>query len=73
MLLWGLIFVSGADNLVKPLLMSRGTRLPFVLVFLGALGGALAFGFVGIFIGPALLAVGLNLARQWTAADQSLG
>jgi predicted PurR-regulated permease PerM len=69
MLLWGLVLVSGADNVVKPLLMSRGSSLPFVLVFLGALGGVLAFGFVGIFIGPMLLAVGFNLTRKWTARN----
>jgi predicted PurR-regulated permease PerM len=69
MLLWGFILVSGADNVVKPLLISRGSSLPFVLVFLGAIGGVLAFGFVGIFIGPMLLAVGFNLARKWTAGD----
>ena len=39
----------------------------FALVLLGVFGGILAFGFVGIFLGPTLLAVGFNLARQWTA------
>ena len=54
------------DNVVKPLLISRGSSLPFVLVFLGVFGGVIAFGFVGIFIGPTLLAVGLALAQRWT-------
>ncbi|MGH8642277.1 MAG: AI-2E family transporter [Burkholderiales bacterium] len=66
MALWGFFIVSGIDNIVKPLLISRGASLPFVLVLLGVLGGVLAFGFVGIFLGPTLLAVGFNLVRRWT-------
>jgi predicted PurR-regulated permease PerM len=66
MALWGFFVVSGIDNIVKPLLISRGASLPFVLVLLGVLGGILAWGFVGIFLGPTLLAVGFNLVRSWT-------
>ena len=65
---WGFFVISGIDNIVKPLLISRGASLPFVLVLLGVLGGVLAFGFVGIFLGPVLLAVGFNLTRSWTEA-----
>jgi len=46
-------------------LISRGAQLPFVVVFLGIAGGVLGFGFIGVFIGPILLAVGLNLLRAW--------
>ena len=66
MAVWGIFVISGIDNIVKPLLISRGSSLPFALVLLGVLGGALAFGFVGIFLGPVLLAIGFNLARSWT-------
>jgi predicted PurR-regulated permease PerM len=66
MAIWGFFVISGIDNVVKPVLISRGASLPFVLVLLGVLGGVLAFGFVGIFLGPTLLAVGFNLVRQWT-------
>lgn len=66
MLVWGLVLISGVDNVVKPLLISRGSDLPFLLVLLGVLGGVLAFGFVGLFIGPVLLAVGYSLMREWT-------
>jgi predicted PurR-regulated permease PerM len=52
-----------------PLLLSRGSQLPFILLLLGVMGGVVAFGFVGIFIGPTLLAVGLNLMQQWIARD----
>lgn len=70
MLLWGFFLISGVDNVVKPLLISRGSSLPFLLVLLGVMGGVLAFGFVGIFIGPTLLAVGFSLAQKWTAQKQ---
>ena len=53
--------------MVKPLLISRGSSLPFILVLLGVMGGVLAFGFVGLFIGPTLLAVGMGLLRHYTA------
>jgi predicted PurR-regulated permease PerM len=66
MVVYGVFAISGIDNVVKPLLISRGSSLPFVLVFLGVFGGVIAFGFVGIFIGPTLLAVGLALAQRWT-------
>jgi predicted PurR-regulated permease PerM len=69
MLVWGLVLISGVDNVVKPLLISRGSSLPFLLVLLGVLGGVLAFGFVGLFIGPTLLAVGYSLLRDWTGSD----
>jgi len=70
MALWGFFVVSGIDNVVKPLLISRGASLPFVLVLLGVLGGILAFGFVGIFLGPTLLAVGFRFVRRWAAPRQ---
>lgn len=72
MLLWGFFLISGVDNVVKPLLISHGTNLPFILILFGVMGGVLAFGFVGVFIGPTLLAVGYSLIKEWTASD-SLG
>ena len=69
MLVWGLILISGVDNVVKPMLISRGSSLPFLLVLLGVLGGVIAFGFVGLFIGPVLLAVGYSLMREWTGVE----
>jgi predicted PurR-regulated permease PerM len=66
MLVYGLVAFCGVDNVVKPMLISRGSSLPFLLVLLGVMGGVLAFGFVGLFIGPTLLAVALGLLRNWT-------
>jgi predicted PurR-regulated permease PerM len=67
MLVWGVI-VSSVDNVVKPWLISQGSDLPFILIFFGVLGGALMFGFIGVFIGPTLLAVGYRLVEEWRAA-----
>ena len=69
MAVYGFFAISGIDNIVKPFLISRGSSLPFVLVFLGVFGGVIAFGFVGIFIGPTLLAVGFALAQRWTRSS----
>jgi predicted PurR-regulated permease PerM len=66
---WGGFVISGVDNFLRPFLISRGSNLPWLLVFLGAIGGALAFGFLGIFLGPTLLAVGYALVREWSAEE----
>lgn len=70
MLLWGFFLISSVDNVVKPILISQGSKLPFILVLFGVMGGVLAFGFVGVFIGPTLLALGLNLVQLWGARDR---
>ncbi len=67
MLVWG-VGVSTVDNFVKPWLISQGSDMPFLLILFGVLGGALAFGFIGVFIGPTLLAVGYRLVKEWSAA-----
>lgn len=65
-LVWGAVVVSSIDNIIKPLLISRGSQLPFVLVLLGVLGGVVAFGFIGVFLGPVLLALGYTLVAEWS-------
>lgn len=67
MLLWGVFLISSVDNVIKPMMISRGSNLPFILGFFGVMGGILAFGFVGVFIGPTLLAVGYSLIQEWVA------
>lgn len=62
---WGLLAISGIDNVLRPYLISRETNLPFVPVLLGVIGGVLAFGFIGVFIGPVLLAVSFALLHEW--------
>ncbi len=66
MALWGLLFVSSIDNVLRPMIVSRGTSLTFLPVFLGMIGGAFAYGFVGLFIGPTLLAVTFRLWQHWS-------
>jgi predicted PurR-regulated permease PerM len=71
-LVWGAIVVSSVDNFLKPMIISRGSALPFVLVLLGVLGGAVAFGFVGVFLGPVLLAVGYALLKEWAVGTPGI-
>jgi predicted PurR-regulated permease PerM len=68
MLIWGVAVVSSVDNVIKPMIISRGSNLPFILVLLGVLGGVVAFGFIGVFLGPTLLAIGFALLQDWSAA-----
>ncbi|AOY91588.1 AI-2E family transporter [Cupriavidus sp. USMAA2-4] len=66
---WGMGVVGMADNVIKPLLISKGTDMPLIWIMLGVLGGALAFGFLGVFIGPTVLAVAYALLRDWTVGQ----
>lgn len=65
MLVYGVAVISSVDNFIKPILMSRAGNLSMLLVVLGVFGGAIAFGFIGLFVGPALLAVGWNVTKKW--------
>ncbi|WP_372874032.1 AI-2E family transporter [Pseudomonas sp.] len=64
---WGMFVISGVDNILKPYLISRGGNLPLVVVLLGVFGGILAFGFMGLFLGPTLLALAYSLLSDWVA------
>jgi predicted PurR-regulated permease PerM len=60
--------LAGAfDNVVRPLLIKRGADLPLILIFAGVLGGLLAFGIIGLFIGPVVLSVGYTLIGAWVS------
>jgi predicted PurR-regulated permease PerM len=65
MVIYGVAVISSVDNFVKPILMSRAGGLSMLLVVLGVFGGAIAFGFIGLFVGPALLAIGWSLTKAW--------
>ena len=67
--LWSIAAGLLTDNVLKPWLISRGSDLPLILILFGVIGGAVAFGFLGLFLGPTLLAVGYELIREWNAAD----
>lgn len=67
LLIWGALGISSVDNFVRPLIISQGNKMPFILIFMGVLGGGLAFGLIGIFLGPTLLAVSFRLGEEWLA------
>lgn len=62
---WGLTAVSWIDNIVRPLVISGATQIPFLLVMFGVLGGVTAFGLIGLFLGPVILAVLMAVWREW--------
>jgi predicted PurR-regulated permease PerM len=63
--IWCAGIAGSADNVIKPLLIGQNSNLPFVLIVLGVLGGALQFGALGVFLGPTLLAIGFALSKEW--------
>ena len=62
---WGVCIVSTADNVIRPLVISGATKIPFLLIMFGVLGGLASFGLVGLFIGPVILAILLAIWREW--------
>jgi predicted PurR-regulated permease PerM len=64
-----LLLVSSIDNVLRPYLLGKISTLPVVLGLFGFIGGILAFGFIGLFLGPTLLAVGYSLFLEWHAAE----
>ncbi|WPB83998.1 AI-2E family transporter [Sediminicoccus rosea] len=67
--LYGGLGISSVDNVIRPWFISRGADLPLLLTILGALGGVLAFGFLGLFLGPVLLALGYTLIKEWATGE----
>ena len=72
MVIYGIAVISSVDNFVKPVLMSRAGGLSMLLVVLGVFGGAVAFGFIGLFVGPALLAIGWSIMKAWVENPASI-
>jgi len=70
-MVWNGLVVGTLDNVLRPYLISRGIRMPMVLIFLGVLGGLVAFGIVGVFLGPVLLAVAQTLFQDWGRASET--
>ncbi len=73
LVVYGVVAVSGADSVIRPYFIARGAQLPFLLTVLGVLGGALAFGLLGIFLGPVLLGVGFTLVAEFARVEEPLG
>ena len=62
---WGVFVVSWIDNIIRPMVISGATKVPFILIMFGVLGGIASFGLVGLFIGPVILAILLAIWREW--------
>ena len=69
LLVWT-IAVGMLDNILRPLLIRRGADLPLLLIFAGVIGGLLAFGIIGLFVGPVALAVAYTLLADWVAEQE---
>ncbi len=65
LLIWGVTVVSTVDNLIRPIVISGASKVPFLIVMFGVLGGLTAFGAIGIFLGPVILAVLQAVWQQW--------
>ena len=70
MIFWAL-FVGIIDNFIRPLLIRRGADLPLLLIFAGVIGGLIAFGVIGLFIGPVMLAVTYTLLKEWVILGET--
>ncbi len=73
---WGTVMVGWAlvigliDNVLRPLLIKKGADLPLLLIFVGVIGGLLAFGVIGLFVGPVILAVTYTLLKAWVIGEE---
>lgn len=63
--IWGGLVVSSVDNIIRPLVISTATKVSFLLIMFGVLGGLTAFGMIGLFLGPVILAVMLAIWKEW--------
>jgi predicted PurR-regulated permease PerM len=66
-----LLIVGVADNVLKPMLMGRGLNTPMLVIFIGVLGGMLAHGILGLFVGPIILAVTWELIMAWIREERA--
>jgi predicted PurR-regulated permease PerM len=73
--LWGTILLAFSivsvviDNVIRPILIRKGADLPLVMIFAGVIGGLVAFGIIGLFIGPIVLAVSYTLLKSWVLGN----
>jgi predicted PurR-regulated permease PerM len=71
-LIWELV-ASGSDTFLKPILLARGVDVPMLVIFLGAIGGFMASGFIGLFVGAVVLSVGYELGSSWLGIEEEVG
>ena len=70
LLVWTIV-VGTMDNFLRPILIKRGADLPLLLIFAGVIGGLMAFGLIGIFVGPVVLAVAYTLLKAWVQGEDA--
>jgi predicted PurR-regulated permease PerM len=70
LLVWS-VLVGVLDNVLRPLLIRRGADLPLLLIFAGVIGGLIAFGIVGLIVGPVVLAVAYTLLKRWVGEREA--
>ena len=67
--IWSFTVIGNIDNVIRPMLISRGAKIPFLVVFLGVLGGLAFGGIIGLFVGATLLAVFYTVLKEWVAVE----
>jgi predicted PurR-regulated permease PerM len=65
---WGVVLLMGVDNIIKPMLIARSGQLPLLVLFVGVIGGLVAWGFTGMFIGATTLAILWTMLQSWLGA-----
>jgi predicted PurR-regulated permease PerM len=65
--IWSFFVIGNVDNVIRPMLISRGAKIPFLVILLGVVGGLAAAGILGLFIGATLLSVFYTLLKEWVA------
>ena len=69
MIAWGALAVYGMENFSRPILAGKASHLPGLLIFVGVLGGLFAWGLIGVFLGPVILAVAYELIQEWLKSE----
>jgi predicted PurR-regulated permease PerM len=70
LLVWTIV-IAPVDNILRPILIKQGADLPLLLIIAGVIGGLLAFGVIGLFVGPVVLAVAYTLFMAWIDEDRT--
>jgi predicted PurR-regulated permease PerM len=71
LLVWTLL-IAPVDNVLRPILIKQGADLPLLLIIVGVIGGLFAFGIIGLFVGPVILAVAYTLFTAWIDQDGAI-
>lgn len=69
---WGVFLINPTDNLIRPLLISNATRISVLFIMFGVLGGLAAFGLIGLFLGPVILAVAIAVWSEWVKSISAM-